>query len=66
MEKREFEHLYREQVREILEHLQSTVLLSHQLETAIVEIGESIQRLTQNVEHFLASPTDPEDSSSVF
>ncbi len=54
MNAKEFEARYKEQVREILDRLQSAVLVSSQLELAITEIGEAVQGLSQDVEEFLA------------
>ncbi|NJL47652.1 MAG: hypothetical protein HC929_09400 [Leptolyngbyaceae cyanobacterium SM2_5_2] len=54
MNSKEFEARYKEQVREILNRLQSAVLVSSQLELAITEIGDAVQGLSQEVEQFLA------------
>jgi|GEM_PF-1065703 hypothetical protein len=64
----EFEARYQEQVREILNRLQSAVLVSSQLELALTEIGEAVQGLSQDVERFLAeqqvNPVNPESESA--
>jgi hypothetical protein len=64
----EFEARYQEQVREILNRLQSAVLVSSQLELALSEIGEAVQGLSQDVEQFLAEhqvgPANPESESA--
>ncbi|WP_198806436.1 hypothetical protein [Leptolyngbya sp. BL0902] len=49
----EFEARYQEQVRDILTRLQSAMATSSQLEASMVEIGESVQRLSREVEQFL-------------
>lgn len=54
MDPREFEARYKEQVREILNRLQSAMVVSSQLEASIAEIGESVQQLSQDVERFLS------------
>ncbi|NMF81925.1 hypothetical protein [Nodosilinea sp. P-1105] len=54
MDWQEFETSYREQTRDILNRLQSTMLVSSQLEAALAEIHESVQSLTRDVEAFLA------------
>jgi hypothetical protein len=54
MDLQEFEIRYREQTRDILNRLQSTMLVSSQLEAALAEISESVQGLTRDVERFLA------------
>lgn len=51
----EFEARYQEQVRDILNRLQSAMAASAQLESSIAEIGESVQRLSRDVEQFLAA-----------
>jgi hypothetical protein len=51
----EFEARYQEQVRDILNRLQSAMAVSSQLEASMAEIGESLQHLSREVEQFLAS-----------
>lgn len=65
MDVKEFESQYREQVRDILNRLQAVVLVAQDLETAIVNIGDSIQSLSHDVESFLAEhSTDDSESQS--
>ncbi len=54
MTPQEFETLYREQIRDILNRLQSAVATSSQLEHTITDIGEAVQILSRDVERFLA------------
>jgi hypothetical protein len=54
MNPKEFEVYYREEVRQILDRLQSAMLVSSQLEAALAEIGEAVQTLSRNVEQYLA------------
>ncbi|MFQ4140029.1 hypothetical protein PGN35_027325 [Nodosilinea sp. PGN35] len=54
MTPQEFEMLYREQIRDILNRLQSAVAASSQLEHTITDIGEAVQVLSRDVERFLA------------
>lgn len=62
MDKQAFETRYREQVRDILNQLQSAIMLSSRLEASLSDVGHSIQDLTRDVELFLASdsPADEE------
>ncbi len=53
MDPQEFEARYREQVRDILNRLQSAMAASSQLERTIADIGEAVQLLSQDVERFL-------------
>ncbi|WOD39500.1 hypothetical protein [Nodosilinea sp. E11] len=53
MDPEEFEVRYREQVREILNRLQSAMAVSSQLEHTIADIGDAIQSLSREVEQFL-------------
>jgi lipopolysaccharide biosynthesis protein len=55
MDPQEFETRYREQIRDILNRLQSVMLVSSQLEAAIADIGDSVQSLSRDVETFLSS-----------
>ncbi|HEY9877666.1 MAG TPA: hypothetical protein V6D29_04380 [Leptolyngbyaceae cyanobacterium] len=67
MNNQEFETYYREQVRDLLNRLQTAMVASAQVEATLSEIGESIQRLSQDVEHFLVEQNRPgsgEDSPS--
>lgn len=54
MNPQEFEARYREQIKEILNRLQSAMVVSSQLEHTIADIGEAVQTLSQDVERFLA------------
>lgn len=54
MDSQEFELRYREQVRDILNRLQSAMAVSSQLESRIADIGEAVQSLSRDVERFLA------------
>lgn len=58
MDPTEFESRYKEQVREILNRLQSAMAVSSQLESSMAEIGESVQQLSQDVEQFLLEQQD--------
>lgn len=64
MTNQEFEAYYREQVREVLNQLQAAALVSARLEGSLTDIGQSIQRLSRDVERFLADPgnADPPPS----
>ncbi|MBD0268424.1 hypothetical protein [Pseudanabaena sp. FACHB-2040] len=65
MERREFEDRYREQVRVILNQLQSAMMVSSRLEVSLADIGHSVQALTRDVEKFLSEeePGDPPGST---
>ena len=54
MDPKQFEVYYREEVRKILDRLQSAMLVSSQLEAALAEIGNSVQSLSRDVEQYLA------------
>ncbi|HIK44981.1 MAG TPA: hypothetical protein IGR64_08850 [Leptolyngbyaceae cyanobacterium M65_K2018_010] len=54
MDPREFEDHYKEQVREILNQLQSAIMTSSQLESSIADIGDAVKDLSREVEQFLA------------
>lgn len=54
MDSQEFEARYREQIRDILNRLQSAMVVSSQLEHTIADIGEAVQILSRDVEQFLA------------
>lgn len=60
MSTEEFRVYYREQVRDILNRLQSVILVFSQLEGAVSDIGQSIQGLTEEVEAFINN-TQEED-----
>ncbi|HEY9880656.1 MAG TPA: hypothetical protein V6D29_19520 [Leptolyngbyaceae cyanobacterium] len=60
MSNQEFEIYYREQVRDILNRLQSAVAASVQVETTLSEVGQSIQALSRDVEQFLAEQSNSE------
>ena len=60
MSTEEFRAYYREQVRDILNRLQSVMLVFSQLEGAVSDIGQSIQGLTEEVEAFINN-TQEED-----
>ncbi|MEY3299064.1 MAG: hypothetical protein RLZZ597_2324 [Cyanobacteriota bacterium] len=51
----EFETQYKEDVREILNRLQSAMADSSRIEGSLAEIGDLLQRLSRNVEKFLAT-----------
>lgn len=55
MDPMEFEIRYQEQMREILNRLQSAMAASSHLESSVADIGDSLQRLSREVEQFLAS-----------
>jgi hypothetical protein len=61
MDPKEFEAYYREEVRQILDRLQSAMLVSSQLEAALSEIGEAVQVLSRNVERYLAEESSNSD-----
>ncbi len=62
MDPKEFEVYYREEIRLILDRLQSAMLVSSQLEAALAEIGSAVQNLSRNVERYLAEEnSEPED-----
>jgi hypothetical protein len=54
MDPQEFEVRYREQIKNILNRLQSAMVVSSQLEHTIADIGEAVQILSRDVEQFLA------------
>ncbi|MBE9155711.1 hypothetical protein IQ265_02505 [Nodosilinea sp. LEGE 06152] len=54
MDPQEFEARYREQIKDILNRLQSAMVVSSQLEHTIADIGEAVQILSRDVEQFLA------------
>jgi hypothetical protein len=60
MDPMEFEARYQEQMRDILNRLQSAMAVSSQLEASIADIGESLHRLSREVEQFLASQRRPQ------
>jgi len=64
MNLQEFETSYREQTRDILNRLQSTMLVSSQLEAALAEIHESVQSLTRDVETLLAEQRPDSNSET--
>jgi uncharacterized iron-regulated protein len=49
----EFEIHYRESMREVLDQLQSVVMLSAQLQEKVADIGLSLEQLNQATEQFL-------------
>jgi hypothetical protein len=49
----EFEVRYREQIKEILNRLQSAVAVSSQLELIVADVGDAVQGLSRDVEQFL-------------
>ncbi|HZG38263.1 MAG TPA: hypothetical protein VEZ50_06225 [Nodosilinea sp.] len=53
MDPQEFEARYREQIKDILNRLQSALVVSSQLEHTIADIGEAVQLLSRDVEQFL-------------
>lgn len=67
MNSQEFETYYREQVRDLLNRLQTAMAASAQVEAALSEIGQSIQGLSRDVERFLSDQNQSgssEDSST--
>lgn len=54
MDPQEFEAHYREQIKDILNRLQSAMAASSQLEHTIADIGKAVQLVSQDVERFLA------------
>ncbi|MGB3201225.1 MAG: hypothetical protein WBA99_09995 [Nodosilinea sp.] len=54
MDSQEFEARYREQIKDILNRLQSAMVVSSQLEHTIADIGDAVQSLSRDVEQFLA------------
>ncbi|MGF1517870.1 MAG: hypothetical protein ACFCVB_08710 [Nodosilinea sp.] len=53
MDVEEFEVRYREQIKDILNRLQSAMAVSSQLEHTIVDVGDAVQSLSRDVEQFL-------------
>ena len=49
----EFERQYQASVSNILNELQSMAIVSNRLESSIVEVGASVQKLNKMVEDFL-------------
>ncbi|MEL6351171.1 MAG: hypothetical protein AAFR58_05360 [Cyanobacteria bacterium J06627_28] len=49
----EFERQYQASISKILNELQSMAIVSNRLETSILEVGTSVQRLNQMVEDYL-------------
>jgi len=49
----EFEVRYREQIKDILNRLQSAVAVSSQLELIVTDVGDAVQGLSRDVEQFL-------------
>lgn len=64
MTPQEFETRYREQIRDILNRLQSAMATSSQLEHTIGDIGEAVQVLSRDVERFLADQQSGDSSLS--
>ncbi|MGF1568994.1 MAG: hypothetical protein ACFCVD_13150 [Nodosilinea sp.] len=54
MDSKTFEARHKEQIRDILNRLQSVILVSSQLEATLADIGESVHGLSRDVEQFLA------------
>ena len=50
----EFENNYRRTIDESLNELQTVVLLTAHLQNRITSIGQSLQKLSQTVEEFIA------------
>ncbi|HSM82651.1 MAG TPA: hypothetical protein VLS96_13245 [Nodosilinea sp.] len=55
MDTNEFEARYREQIRDILNQLQSAMVVSAQLELTIGEVSDTVQALNRDVERFIAA-----------
>lgn len=53
MNLQEFETYYREEIAEILNQLQSVIMLSHEVEGKTSDIGRSIRNLSHVVETFI-------------
>lgn len=53
MNTEEFESQYQASVSQILDELQSMVIVSNRLEASVLEVGVSVQKLNQMVEDFL-------------
>ncbi len=49
----EFESNYREAMAEALNELQTAVLMVAQVQRKIAEIGNSVQKMSENVEEFI-------------
>jgi hypothetical protein len=65
MTHQEFEARYREQIRDILNQLQSAMATSSRLEHAITDIGEAVQLLSRDVERYLAEQQSGSGGSSL-
>ncbi|PLZ97597.1 hypothetical protein CEN50_14535 [Fischerella thermalis CCMEE 5268] len=50
----EFENQYRDAIAEMLNELQSAMLMLTQVQLKISQIGNSVQNLSQNFEEFMA------------
>ncbi|MEM8505257.1 MAG: hypothetical protein AAF716_19135 [Cyanobacteria bacterium P01_D01_bin.1] len=55
MNTQEFENQYKESVSKILNDLQSMAIISSQLESMVVDVGNSVQHLNSIVEEFIRS-----------
>ena len=64
MNTQEFEHQYQESVGKILNELQSMAIISNRLESAIVEVGTSVQNLNKMVEDFLEEQARENEQAS--
>ncbi len=49
----EFESNYREAMAEALNELQTAVLMVAQVQRKIAEVGNSVQKMSENVEEFI-------------
>jgi hypothetical protein len=65
MTPQEFETRYREQIRDILNQLQSAMATSSQLESAITDIGAAVQLLSRDVERYLAEQQSRSEGGSL-
>lgn len=60
MDKQTFEQQYREEISDVLNQLQTLVLVVSQLETRVNGIGDALHALSQTVEDYL-NTEDTED-----
>ncbi|MEO0535222.1 MAG: hypothetical protein AAF215_15290 [Cyanobacteria bacterium P01_A01_bin.123] len=60
MDKQTFEQQYREEISDVLNQLQTLVLVVSQLETRVNGIGDALHSLSQTVEDYL-NTEDTED-----
>lgn len=58
----EFENQYQASVSKILNDLQSMAIISNRLESSIVDVGESVQKLNKMVEDFMRSQNETDET----